>query len=213
MMENLHNRLITLLSVDIVGSAEFKSRVCSQGGSADWVQAFESFYSVIPELLADQLSQLQASNISSPLPDVRIWKAIGDQLVFLCKPASPEALELVCLAFLRTLQAGSQRMQQLWGFPLHGVAWAFEENAANVTFEFSQRQLGGAMGFDLIGPDVDLGFRLVGLAPPGELLVPLEMRGLLHQQRLQLELIGEASLKGIRLDPYPLLKLRERMPR
>lgn len=204
-----HNGLITLLSVDIVGSAEFKSRASIQGGSAAWVRAFESFYTVIPELLADALNQLQASSSGEPLPDVRIWKAIGDQLVFLCKPPSPAALELVCLAFLRAVQAGSQRMQKLWGFPLHGVAWAFEENAANVTFEFGNRQLDGAMGFDLIGPDVDLGFRLVGLAPPGELLVPLDMRALLPKQHLQLELIGEASLKGIRLDPYPLLKLRE----
>jgi class 3 adenylate cyclase len=108
------------------------------------------------------------------------------------------------------MQLGSERMQACWGFRLHGAAWAFEENNANITFSFGDRQLGGALGFDLIGPDVDLGFRLVALAPPGELLVPLEMAALLPQHQLSVELIGEASLKGIPLDPYPLLRLQER---
>jgi class 3 adenylate cyclase len=55
---------------------------------------------------------------------------------------------------------------------------------------------------------VDLGFRLVALAPEGELLIPLELRRLLPRQRLEVQLIDEASLKGIRLDPYPVLQLQ-----
>jgi hypothetical protein len=199
--------LICLLSVDIVGSAEFKARATRQGGPQTWVSAFKSFYTLIPELLDQELRQRQ--HICS-LPAVQIWKAIGDQLVFLCRPASASALEQVCLAFLRAMGTGGCQLEQQWGFRLHGVAWAFEENAANVTFQFSDRQLNGALGFDLIGPDVDLGFRLVGLAPAGDLLVPLEMRALLPLTALQIALIGEASLKGIPLDPYPLLKLQER---
>ena len=61
----------------------------------------------------------------------------------------------------------------------------------------------------MIGPDVDLGFRLVSFAPDGDVLAPLELRRLLPLKRLRLDLIGEASLKGIPLDPYPLLQLQE----
>lgn len=211
MRDPFPHSLITLLSVDIVSSAEFKAQASKRGGAEAWVRAFESFFTVIPKILNDELNSLEtALETANPvLPDVQIWKAIGDQLVFLSRPTTPLALENVCLAFLRTIRKASQHMQHQWGFLLHGVIWAFEENAENVTFQFGSQHLNGSLGFDLIGPDVDLGFRLMGLAPPEQVLVPLEMRGLLPLQWLQLEMIGEAALKGIPLNPYPLLKIEE----
>jgi class 3 adenylate cyclase len=199
--------LILLLSVDIVGSAAFKADAPEQQGPPRWVQAFEAFYTDLP-LLIEQ-ARLELSGDGLPLAErLQLWKAIGDQLVFLARPADPHQLEGECLAFLQALRQAHRLMHERWGFGLHGVAWAFQEQGDNVVFRFQQQQLSGGSGFDLIGPDVDLGFRLVALAPEGELLVPLELRRLLPRQRLAMQLIGEASLKGIRLDPYPLLQLQ-----
>jgi class 3 adenylate cyclase len=208
MAEDAQRELLLLLSIDIVGSAAYKD---SSGHSQDkpiWVSAFAAFYTEVPRLLAEALEQVNAGQPQA-LPAARLWKAIGDQLVFVVRPQTPQELELYCLAFLRALKAAAIQLGQDWGFALHGVAWAFEEGGANVTYRFGDLQLDGPMGFDLIGPDVDLGFRLVSLAPPGEVLVPLALRTLLPQQKLRLKLIGEASLKGIKLDPYPLLQLHE----
>lgn len=205
----MHDRgWILLLSIDIVGSAAFKANAPQSHGRPTWVSAFEAFYTEVPQLLHEAIETV-AQHDGEPLTPAELWKAIGDQLVFVARPQTPLQLEGYCLAFLRALQAANTRLQQAWGLALHGAAWAFEEGGANVTHHFGDLQLDGRMGFDLIGPDVDLGFRLVGLAPEGEVLVPLALRRLLPQQRLKLELIGEASLKGIRLDPYPLLKLRQ----
>ena len=200
--------LILLLSVDIVGSASFKGEGGQVDGAPAWVSAFEAFYDQVPRLLLQQRLILAADLA----PSLQLWKAIGDQLVFLARPVHPIQLESECLAFLRGLQQADQQMRSRWGFRLHGVAWAFREGGANVSFRFSEPQLSGGTGFDLIGPDVDLGFRLVALAPEGEVLAPLELRRLLPLTRLRLDLVGEATLKGIRLDPYPLLQLREQSP-
>lgn len=201
----LPDGLILLLSVDIVGSAAFKGEAGQVAGAPAWVSAFEAFYDQVPRLLHQQRLAL-ADDLA---PTLQLWKAIGDQLVFLARPIQPVQLESECLAFLRGLQQADHLMHERWGFRLHGVAWAFPEGGANVSFRFSEPQLSGGTGFDLIGPDVDLGFRLVALAPEGEVLAPLELRRLLPLKRLRLDLVGEASLKGIRLDPYPLLQLQE----
>ena len=46
-MENFPQDLVLLLSVDIVGSAEFKAKNSSFGKRSDWVIAFESFYCLL----------------------------------------------------------------------------------------------------------------------------------------------------------------------
>ena len=117
-MENLPQHLVLLLSVDIVGSAEFKAKNSSFGKRSDWVIAFESFYEQTPLIL-----QLEREH-QRLLDELELWKSIGDQLVFLMRPRSKEQLEAECLAFLRGLRNSSEWMLERWGFQLHGVAWA-----------------------------------------------------------------------------------------
>ena len=202
-MEHFPQDLVLLLSVDIVSSAEFKAKNSSLGKRSDWVMAFESFYEQTPLIL-----QLERER-QCLLGELGLWKSIGDQLVFLMRPRSEEQLEAECFAFLRGLRTANEWMLQHWGFELHGVAWAFVEGGENVTFRFHRTQLGEGIGFDLIGPDVDLGFRLVSLAPRGAVLAPLALRSMIPQSRIALRLIGESELKGINLKPYPLLQMVE----
>ena len=202
-MEHFPQDLVLLLSVDMVSSAEFKAKNSSLGKRSDWVMAFESFYEQTPLILQLEREQQRL------LGELELWKSIGDQLVFLMRPCSEEQLEAECLAFLRGLRTANEWMLQQWGFELHGVAWAFVEGGENVTFRFHRAQLGEGIGFDLIGPDVDLGFRLVSLAPRGAVLAPLALRSMITQSRIALRLIGESELKGINLTPYPLLQLVE----
>ncbi len=60
---------------------------------------------------------------------------------------------------------------------------------------------------DLIGPDVDLGFRLVSHARLGRVLVPQCHLTRLDLSDVTVEPIGEATLKGIPINPYPLLEI------
>ena len=212
---NFPRSLILLLSVDIVGSSAYKVAVSKQEGPLAWVRAYQDFYNTTPAVVHDSRRSTQVLAPNQDLPDgltttLRLWKSIGDQLIFFSEPRNAAQLEFDCQCFLLALEKANDRMMNQWGFSLHGAAWAFEEGDQNLRINL-QSELpdeAPAADFDLIGPDIDLGFRLVAEAASGQLLVPLELHSLLQSTQLAVNLVGEASLKGIRLDPYPLLELK-----
>ena len=212
---NFPKSLILLLSVDIVGSSAYKVAVSKQEGPLAWVRAYQDFYNTTPAIVRDSRRSTQVLAPNQDLPDgltttLRLWKSIGDQLIFFSEPRNAAQLEFDCQCFLLALEKANDRMMNHWGFSLHGAAWAFEEGDQNLRINLRSDLPDEAPSadFDLIGPDIDLGFRLVAEAASGQLLVPLELHSLLQSTQLALNLVGEASLKGIRLDPYPLLELK-----
>ena len=212
---NFPRSLILLLSVDIVGSSAYKVAVSKQEGPLAWVRAYQDFYNTTPAIVRDSRRSTQVLAPNQDLPDgltttLRLWKSIGDQLIFFSEPRNAAQLEFDCQCFLLALEKANDRMMNYWGFSLHGAAWAFEEGDQNLRINLQSELPDEAPSadFDLIGPDIDLGFRLVAEAAPGQLLVPLEMSSWLQDSHLAIKLVGEASLKGIRLDPYPLLELK-----
>ena len=212
---NFPRSLILLLSVDIVGSSAYKVAVSKQDGPLAWVRAYQDFYNTIPAIVRDSRRSRQALLSNPSLPDgsttmLRLWKSIGDQLIFFSEPCNSAQLEFDCQCFVLALEKANDRMMNQWGFSLHGAAWAFEEGEQNlrINLQSGLHDKEPSADFDLIGPDIDLGFRLVAEAASGQLLVPLELHSLLQSTQLAVKLVGEASLKGIRLDPYPLLELK-----
>ena len=212
---NFPRSLILLLSVDIVGSSAYKVAVSKQEGPLAWVRAYQDFYNTTPAIVRDSRCSTQALAPNQDLPDgltttLRLWKSIGDQLIFFSESRYAAQLEFDYLCFLLALEQANDRMMNHWGFSLHGAAWAFEEGDQNLRINLQSELPDEAPSadFDLIGPDIDLGFRLVAEAASGQLLVPLELHSLLQSTQLAVNLVGEASLKGIRLDPYPLLELK-----
>ena len=212
---NFPSHLILLLSIDIVGSSAYKFAVSQQHGPLAWVRAYQDFYNTIPAIVRDLRLSTQAFVANRGSPDgstttLQLWKSIGDQLIFFSEPRHSAQLEFDCQCFLLALEQANDRMMNQWGFALHGAAWAFEEGDHNLRIDLQTglSDVDSSSAFDLIGPDIDLGFRLVAEAAPGQLLVPLEMSSWLQDSHLAINLVGEASLKGIRLDPYPLLELK-----
>ena len=210
--------LILLLSIDIVGSSAYKFAVSQQYGPLAWVRAYQDFYNTIPAMVRDSRLSKRALTPNRSVPDgstttLQLWKSIGDQLIFFSEPRNSAQLEFDCQCFLLALAQANDRMISQWGFALHGAAWAFEEGDHNlrINLQSGLSDVETPSAFDLIGPDIDLGFRLVAEAASGQLLVPLEMHSLLQGTQLAVNLVGEASLKGIRLDPYPLLELKSRL--
>lgn len=198
---------ILLLSADVVDSAAYKSAASYLGFQPSWVEAFKVFYDQVPLLLTAEVANTFFDE-EGDFPNVVLWKALGDELVFLAEPSCPRELELITLSFLRALETADRMLHDTWGFNLHGVAWTFLEGAQNISIRF--RELESSTHdrvFDLIGPDVDLGFRLVPKSPRGGVLVTEELKKAVPGTHLSFTTIGEEVLKGVAKNPYPLIRL------
>jgi hypothetical protein len=201
---------ILLLSADVVDSAAYKSAAAYLGFQPSWVAAFKAFYEEVPLLVTAEVANAFFEE-DGEFPEVVLWKALGDELVFLARPSSPRELELITFSFLRALEGADRKLHAEWGFNLHGVAWTFEEGGQNISVRFRELESKeGDLVFDLIGPEVDLGFRLVPRSPRGGLLVTEELKHQVPGTHLRFTTIGEAELKGVAKNPYPLIQLGHR---
>ena len=106
---NFPRSLILLLSVDIVGSSAYKFAVSKQEGPLAWVRAYQDFYNTIPAIVRDSRRSRQALLSTPSLPDgsttmLRLWKSIGDQLIFFSEPCNSAQLEFDCQCFVLALE-------------------------------------------------------------------------------------------------------------
>lgn len=200
------SQLIQLFSFDVVGSAAFKVNQANDDDQPEWLEAFRRFYEEIPLIFTAQIANA-FFDLPGEFPNVPVWKAIGDELVFIAYPEDLEAVRLLTEAFATAMWQANQRFQSDWNLGVHGATWSFEEGHRNIAVRFRELENDATPVTDLIGPDVDLGFRLVSHAAAGRILVPLSHQQRLEGSRLTVEQIGQAHLKGIRFSPYPLLQV------
>jgi class 3 adenylate cyclase len=200
------NRLTQLFSFDVLGSALFKIAKEDSHDVPEWLAAFQSFFSDVPLIFMGEIAQ-QFFDEPDDFPEVPLWKAIGDELVFKAEPDSDRSLYLLTRAFTLAMVKANQRFQEAWGLQIHGATWSFEVGERNLALRLRELEQDAQHCLDLIGPDVDLGFRLITHAPAGGVLIPLTHQERLQGSILQFKTIGEAKLKGVRLSPYPLLQV------
>lgn len=198
---------IQLFSFDIVGSASYKTHRQGDGQHPEWITAFRSFFEELPLIFTAEIAKIYFSE-PCEIPAVPVWKAIGDELVFLARPASEHDLELLTAACVTTMAKANQYFRERWELQIHGATWTLQEGSRNVAVRFRELEQHSDAVIDLIGPDVDLGFRLVTHAPAGGVLITQDLAQQLQGSAMQVITAGQAYLKGIALDAYPLLLVR-----
>ena len=195
---------IQLFSFDIVGSASFKTLRQGTGTVPDWIEAFRSFFEELPLIFTAEIAKAYFEE-PGEIPAVPVWKAIGDELVFIARPQQQRDLHLLTAACVAAMAKANQHFHQQWDLQVHGATWSLEEGTRNLAIRFRELENNQTAVIDLIGPDVDLGFRLVTHAPAGGVLVPKEHAVALEGTGLTVQPVGQAYLKGITLESYPLL--------
>lgn len=200
--------LIQLFSFDVVGSAEFKSSGDLQDEAPSWLEPFYDFFEKTPLLFTAEIAQVFFHEDDDDFPEVPVWKAIGDELVFIARPRNTKEMLLLTQAFTQSMFKADEHFKSAWGLRIHGTTWSFEEGKRNRAIRFRELENNATTVMDLIGPDVDLGFRLVTHAPPGGVLATQEHVEKLASRALSVEMIGTAVLKGIQTEPYPLLQIK-----
>ncbi len=200
------------LSVDMVGSTEFKARLTGEG-SGSWLKYFQTFFANFPLMVAGQIGFEFLDDDSTPA--VEVWKVMGDEVVFVTRPASPEELTSILIALLRTMTLYEERHLTELPLRLKGTAWLADFKGQNIEIEIPELSSGetGAH-LDFIGPDIDLGFRVTRFARAGCMALSLDV----VEQVLQasnaaaaaLYLVGAEPLKGILFGrPYPIIWMHD----
>ncbi|MGO6998289.1 hypothetical protein [Rhizobium leguminosarum] len=242
-------RVRLFLSVDLVGSTAYKasfieSRLNGKDPRPEWVTTFRQFYQRFPDTL-NLAYQKTESGITPNGEDrdhtPKVWKTIGDEIIFCCRVNSIQHLACCVTAFLRALEVYGQSLDGD-GLPLDvkGAGWLAAFPAENISIEVFN---GGTIGatkkneeyltedfeleadkephkFDFLGTGIDAGFRIAKNASADRFTASVGLSYVLAnaaQNNMfmgQFTYHGRQALKGVNKDhPYPVVSIEaERNP-
>lgn len=197
------------LSVDMVGSTEFKARFTGQS-SEGWLATFKAFFTNFPLMAAGQIGFEFLDDGHTPA--LQVWKVMGDEVVFTTEPRSPEEVTSTLLALLRTMRMYEEKHFQEVPLRLKGTAWLADVGGPNIEIEIPELSTGQGAHLDYIGPDIDLGFRISKFARPGTIVISLDVLEVIlsagNGQATAMHLVGREPLKGVLFGyPYPIVWL------
>ena len=196
------------MSVDMVGSTDFKARLTGKG-SDSWLKFFQDFFCNFPLMIAGQIGFEFLDDESTPA--IRIWKAMGDEVLFVATPATPAEMTSILIAVLRTMRIYEDRYMTDLPLRLKGTAWLADFDGHNIEIEIPELSSGDASAYqDFIGPDIDLGFRVTKFARAGCMALSLDVAEQVLQaanaSAAALYLVGSEPLTGVMFGrPYPIV--------
>jgi hypothetical protein len=222
------------LSVDLSGSTAFKNSVSGQerdaGATPKWVTVFEQFYTNFPDRFEATFSRHRTGNMGSDTCP-KLWKAVGDELVFCGRVTTKLAIATALKAFIHTLHdyrkllsdnhydlnlkgAGFlaafpepnravklRRESETWGAEMLSASEALEAAADEKPFDY-----------DFLGKAIDTGFRVAHSATPERFALSVQLARLLAEMEpgfgfdFDIHLDQPMPLKGVNKgEAYPSL--------
>lgn len=201
------------MSVDMVGSTQFKARLTGKG-AIGWLDTFQTFFTTFPLVLAGQIA-FEFLDDHGSTPAVDVWKVLGDEVIFVAQPQTPEEVTSILVTLLRTMRLYEERHFAELPLRLKGTAWVADFEEQNIELEIPELSSSDARRHvDFIGPDIDLGFRISKYARPASLVLSLGALELLlaagNQALAALYLVTREELKGVMFGrPYPIVWMHE----
>jgi len=196
------------MSVDMVGSTVFKAQLTGEG-SGSWLKFFKDFFYNFPLMVAGQIGFEFLDDETTPA--INIWKVMGDEVLFVATPETPEEITAILIAVLRTMRLYEDRHLADLPLRLKGTAWLADFDGHNIEIEIPELSSDeSGVHVDFIGPDIDVGFRITKFARAGCMALSLDVvEQMLQASNLSaaaLHLVGAEPLKGVMFGrPYPIV--------
>jgi hypothetical protein len=214
-------RVRLFLSVDLSGSTAFKNSKVGKGSDGvhpKWVNEFNRFYDRFPKEFQSKYRSAYSLDLGGDEPP-RLWKAIGDELIFCGVITSIKSAECAIKAFTGTMfEFRKIYGQEVMPLDLKGAAWIayFPEpnrtvlvhngdgNQASEDDPIASEALEKKADhhphrYDILGSSIDEGFRVGSLASPSMFTFSAQLALLLCDPNGSLPLYydGGALLKGV----------------
>lgn len=144
-------------SVDLAHSSAFKQQAAVQAGPSAWMPLFLRFYQDFPR-------RFQAESGLKP----RLWKSMGDELVFSWEGAEPQALGCLVRGFAKAVGDALYIEEAYPRLRLKGYAWLAEFPGLNAEIALGSDS---DLRVEYLGLQMDAGFKLGERAMPGQVLL------------------------------------------
>ena len=207
--ELVRPKLILFLSVDVVGSTDMKHQRLGSKEAQPWLGFFVNFYTTFPDFVDVEVAE-QASRLTikerNKLRQLRLWKILGDELIFTVEIAGRFHAGLYLRAFRRALQQAAKnwRITLQDDLPIKGTAWlaGFPLGNAEIPLDtaLGDSENGDKHDHNYIGPYIDTGLRLKDHATPRKLILSADLAYLLisaGKHGLRIFFDGDEALKGV----------------
>lgn len=231
MSECADYRLRLFQSVDLAGSTAFKAgageKPVRNTSQPIWVQKTREFYREFPKLIAQAYAKevpKLGPNFEGAYP--KVWKTVGDEILFCCRVQNPRHLAVCMAAFLSAIRVFGRKLddegKQL---DLKGSAWVAAFPTPNVTVsvgndaftadmfdeEFEAKADATPHEVDFLGNGIDCGFRIARFAATDRCAISVELAWLLSMpvagEHLPYKFVyhDRHILRGVIKDrPYPI---------
>jgi len=180
--ELLRPKLRLFMSVDVIGSTAFKNN-SEHSESQGWLDFLFSFYSSFSTSFAAQRTRIaQKAGLKKPLRAPRLWKSLGDELIYEVELTQREDAALYLSAFRsavnRRIRYQSQEGEGRLPISFKATAWVagFPVNNAAIPLQGTGT---GDTEYDYVGPHIDIGFRLTNFASARRFVISVELAYLL----------------------------------
>lgn len=191
-------RVRLFLSVDLSGSTAFKSSRDGEArdqASPKWVTTFETFYRDFPAKFRTKYASIKTAQCGAD-DCPKLWKAVGDELVFCGLVNNRKSVMFALMAFIDTLHdyRNSFSADQL-PLNLKGAGWlasfpepnravnlrSFGDGINYLTASEALESAADAQPFeyDFLGKAIDTGFRVASFAKPERFVLSVQLARLL----------------------------------
>lgn len=204
-----HLRLF--FSADLIGSTALKSTFVADSDVQEWPRFFREFYQDLPARFEKAYAHLPSAWLA-PGDRIRLWKTLGDEMLFEVEILRFQETLYHVWAFKRAISTFNRE----WAdkpLRLKGAAWLAGFPVTNVQVTITLPESCGGHRDDFIGPSIDTGFRLSRLATDRKLMVSADLALMLMDavkeldaQKLVFYFDGWQHLRGVLGErPYPAI--------
>ncbi len=164
-------------SVDLIGSTAYKQRSIER-----WVNVFQQFFDEFPRRIEEEFAKLPSSLAVRPADPLRVWKYVGDEILFETELRRHEEAAVHVTILKRAVEEYNSELhakKALRGLALKACAWSAGFPVGNVEARLNSGSPDDPTVRDFLGPGLDLGFRLCQFADERRIPINVELAYLL----------------------------------